>query len=175
MVTVTEGKMIRRWLCPSIAILLCLVASAGAQENKPDTHMQAADDLLQVLHVERSVNDAIDIMLKAQLQANPQMAQFDDILRAYLAKYMAWDALRGDYARMYADTFTEVEMKQLMTFYRTPVGQKLIDTLPVIMKKGAELGQAKVSAHLDELKAQVTARVEELQKREQTQTQTEKP
>jgi hypothetical protein len=159
--------MNRRWLCSSFAIVLCL-GTAWAQENKPDSHVRAADELLQVMHVERSVNDAIDILLKAQIQANPQLAQFDDILRAYLAKYMAWDGLRGDYAKLYEETFTEDEMKQLIAFYRTSLGQKMIDSLPQIMKKGAELGQAKVGAHIEELKAQVSARVEELQKQSQT-------
>lgn len=64
-----------RWLCSSLAIALCLVTSAWAQENKPDTHAQAADELLRVLHVERSLNDAIDIMLKAQVTARVEELQ----------------------------------------------------------------------------------------------------
>jgi hypothetical protein len=72
------------------------------------------------MHVEQSVSRAIDLMVKAQVQANPQLGQFEDLLRAFLAKYVTWDALRDDYAKLSVDIFSEAEIKQLTSFYRTP-------------------------------------------------------
>jgi uncharacterized protein len=156
-----------RWVVTTASIAFTLTSVAGAQAPVLPSHLRAADELIKVLHVEKSVNDAIDIMVKSFVQASPELGQFEDLLRAFLTKYMAWDALRGDYAQLYADTFSEDEIKQLMNFYRTPAGQKLIDSLPQIMKKASALGQAKVAGHLDELKAEVSKRAQELQKGKQ--------
>lgn len=157
-----------RWVSSLSIIVFAVVFSAGARAADPGGHTRAAQELVEVMHVERSVKDALDIMIKAQLQANPDLSQFEDLLRAFFAKYMGWDALRDDYAQLYADTFSEPEIKQLVTFYRTPVGQKLIGSLPEIMRKSAELGQAKVGEHLEELKSQVTKRVQETQTTKET-------
>ena len=157
-----------RWVSSSFILALTLVSPAVARPADRASHQQAAAELLEVMHVERSVADAIDMVLTAQLQANPQLAQFEDLLRAFLSKYMAWDALREDYIQLYVDTFSEAEIRHLLKFYRTPAGQKLIDALPQLMKKCAELGQAKVVEHLDELKAQATERALELEKAKET-------
>src|SRR5262249_29713262 len=151
-----EELMTRAWPHARSALLITLFFVTTAQAGTHDDHLKAATELLEVMHTERTINDAIDIVVKAQVQGNPQLAQYEDLLRAFLAKYMAWDALRDDYARLYVDTFTETEIKKLLKFYRTPVGQKVIESLPEIMRKGADLGQAKVSAHLDELTSEVT-------------------
>jgi hypothetical protein len=140
--------MRRRWSFLGLALVLSLSSVAGAQPHESNSHAQAASELLEVMHVEKSVDDAIDIMVKAQIQSNPDLAQVEDLLRAFLTKYMAWSALHDDYAQLYVDTFTEDEIRQLVSFYRTPLGQKVIDTLPQIMRKGAELGQSKVTGHL---------------------------
>src|SRR5262245_56958086 len=140
--------MILRGVC-SLSIAFVLVVAAGPNAAEPDSHTRAAEELVNVMHVERSVSDAMDITLKAQLQANPGLSQFEDLLRAYLAKYMGWDSLRDDYVKLYVDTFSEAEIRQLVTFYRTPAGQKLIASLPEIMRKAAELGQAKVGEHIE--------------------------
>ena len=157
-----------RWVCSLLGIAFALVVAADAKSAEPDSHTRAAEELVDVMHLERTVNDAMDLMLKAQLDANPELGQFEDLLRAYLAKYMGWDSLRGEYAKLYVDIFSEAEIKQMVTFYRTPAGQKLITSLPEIMRKSAELGQAKVAEHIEELKVQVTKRAQELQKAKET-------
>jgi hypothetical protein len=59
------------------------------------------------------------------MEGNPPLGQFEDLLRAYLAKYVAWESVRDDYVKLYVDT------------------------------------------HLEELKAQVTERAQELEKTKQ--------
>lgn len=165
--------MILRRVTLALLVAATFSSVTADQPPPPDTHREAAMELLDVLHVERTVNDGIDLMLKAQLQANPSLRDFEDVMRTFLSKYMSWDAVRDDYARIYMSTFNEKEIKQLMEFYRTPLGQKLIGALPDIMKKGAELGQGKVADHLEELKALVEARAQELQKAKQAPRQDE--
>lgn len=45
-------------------------------------------------------------------------------------------------AEIYMESFTEAEIDQILAFYETPVGKKMVATLPEITQKGMELGQA---------------------------------
>lgn len=148
-------------------ILTVGVLSLALAEAPAPSHVKAAVELLEATHVELAVNNGVDIMLKAQLQANPQLAPFEDIFRSFLTKYVSWEALREDYTRLYVDTFSESEIHQLLTFYHTPLGQKVISAMPDLMQKGAALGQSKVAAHLDELKELVAKRAQEMENKKQ--------
>ena len=41
----------------------------------------------------------------------------------------------------------------MLTFYKTPVGKKTLNELPALMQQGAEIGMARVQAHMPELQA----------------------
>jgi hypothetical protein len=44
-------------------------------------------------------------------------------------------------AIVYARNFTTDELREIAIFYRTPAGQKLLKTLPVVMQETMVLGQ----------------------------------
>lgn len=50
--------------------------------------------------------------------------------------------LYAEMAKIYMESFTEAEIDKILEFYNTPVGQKMVASLPEITKKGMELGQA---------------------------------
>ena len=148
-------------------VLVFVVANSGvhqaAEPPERSTHAQAALDLLELMHVERTVMDAVDIMLKAQMSGNPSLVPFEDIMRAFLMKHLSWESVGDDYIGIYTNAFTEAELRELVGFYRTELGQKVISTLPALMQQGAALGQAKVQEHKDELTHLITKRVRELE------------
>jgi hypothetical protein len=59
---------------------------------------------------------------------------------------------------LYINEFTEEELREMISFYRTDTGRKAVEKLPILLSKGAELGRLAVEGHEDEL-------VEEMQKR----------
>ncbi len=135
-----------------------------AQDPPTSTHEQAALELMDAMHVERSLKEAMDIMVSAQVQADPTLRPYQIEVRGFFAKYFSWDELRNDYARLYAETFSEEDLRQLTAFYRTELGQKLIGAMPEIMQKGAEMGQAKLRDHAGELREMLQRRAEELKR-----------
>jgi hypothetical protein len=58
-------------------------------------------------------------------------------------------------------------LRELNIFYASPVGRKVVDKLPELMKQGAQLGAARVQANLPELQAMIQAEVERLEGRQQ--------
>ncbi len=45
-----------------------------------------------------------------------------------------------DFAQLYAETFTAAEMKEIADFYRGGTGAKFIQSTPIFMQKGAQIG-----------------------------------
>lgn len=59
--------------------------------------------------------------------------------------------------------FTQVEQKQLLTFSRTAVFQKLIERTPAMADQGAAIGKRKVEQHQPELEEMIRRRARQLQ------------
>jgi hypothetical protein len=126
-------------------------------------HLKTASQLLDLVHVDRTTGQTVNLLLKMQLQQQPKLQPYEDVLRSFLQKYMSWDSLKDDYARIYAEAFTEDELRQIITFYKTPAGQKAINKIPTLMGMGAALGQKRVQENRAELQEMINAKQKEMQ------------
>jgi uncharacterized protein len=90
-----------------------------------------------------------------QIKANAQIAPFRQVMLDFFAKYMSWDAMKDDMAKIYVEEFTLQELKDLTAFYKTPTGQKAALRVPQLMNKGADLGMRRVQDHMPELQKAV--------------------
>ena len=111
-----------------------------------------------MMDMEKMLSQSVDQMLQMQVQQNPALAPFQAEMKAFLGKYMSWASMKDDMVKLYAAEFTEPELKELVTFYQTPVGKKSIQKMPVLMSKGAEIGQKRVQEHLPELQSAIQAK-----------------
>ena len=48
---------------------------------------------------------------------------------------MTWDAMQPELTKMYTETFTEPELKEMAKFYGSPVGQKALEKMPEMMQR----------------------------------------
>ncbi len=109
----------------------------------------------------KTTNQAIDMVLKAQTDANPQLKQVEDVMRTFLTKYLSWENIESQMVQMYAEAFTEPEVRELIVFYRTPLGQKTVARMPELMQKGTAMGQKAVQDHLPELQEAIAKKMQE--------------
>ena len=126
-------------------------------------HLKRAAELLQIVHVDRSTAEALDIALRLQLQQQPKLEPYEDALRAFMQKYMSWESLKDDYTRIYAEAFSEQELRQMIAFYRTSTGQKAVSMIPELMSKGAAIGQSRIQENRDELQQMIEKRQKEIE------------
>lgn len=56
-------------------------------------------------------------------------------------------------AQAYARAFTEDDLRSLIAFYRTPVGQRLVTKLPEVLRQIAEIGAERGAKHQAELQS----------------------
>jgi len=150
-------------LCAMAAAALLAASAPVRSAAEASSREKAAAELLNLMHVDRTVTQAVEVMCKSMVDQNPQLKPYQDVLRTFLSKYLSWDQLKADHVRIYAGAFTEPELRQLTTFYRTPAGQKLVAVLPDLMSQGAVLGQTKIQGHMEELQQMIRQRAKEIE------------
>ena len=143
--------------------LVLLVFSAAAQAQEPSaSHLAAAEALLVAAQTEAVMDQAIDSMLENQVEMNPELEAFDDIMRAFAREHLSWAAVRDELVRVYAQAFTEAELREITAFYRTETGRKAVLLTPRLMAQGMEIGQRAFLANRHKLEARIEERARKL-------------
>jgi uncharacterized protein len=133
-----------------VGLLFALVV-VQAQTPEQSKHYKAAEALLLTMNMEQSIDESLNQMLALQLKNNPNLQPAEATLKQFFSKYMSWQALREDYIKIYMEEFTEKELKDMMAFFKTETGRKMAAKQTTLMMRGAQLGQSKVQAHMNEL------------------------
>jgi len=132
-------------------LAVAVLFSGGAMAG--DATRAEAEKLFDAMDMSAMIEATIDTSLDAEIAANPELAPFRHVMRDFLAKYMGYEAMKPHLVDIYAAEFTAEELAETTAFYTTPTGRKLMQKLPELMAKGAELGEQVVQAHMAELQA----------------------
>ena len=154
---------------PVVVTTLLLVASiASAQETPPrpipsPASLAAAEQLLVLMNTEQVMRVSITAAFDAQVKAQPLMAPFMDVMRAWANRTMTMNEMGPRMTRVYAEVFSEAELRQIIAFYQSPVGRRLAAALPELTRRGSEIGAAVAEAHSAELREAIAKRAAEIQ------------
>jgi hypothetical protein len=154
-----------RMLCLTVSLLA--TGPAVAQEPSQEA-LTAARELVVVIKAGdqfKAVLPAIVQALKpAVVQGRAAIERDFDAIMTVLVEGMGARAseLSEPLAGVYARNFTAAELRELIVFYRSPAGQKLVDRTPVLAQQSMAVGQQFATRLMEDLKGRVT---EELRKR----------
>jgi len=132
----------------TVALVLPPLVALGDEQS----HRKAAENLLIVMEVDKSLPQIAAQVLENQLQQNPQLAPQRDVLQRFLTKYLNWASVREDTITAYTHEFTEPELKKLTEFYTTPVGKKANEKMPQLAFIAGQIGLKQAQAHQAELR-----------------------
>lgn len=141
-----------------LAVFLCVCSAAFA-----DNANEEAEKLFNILGMESALEQSMSQMLDIQLQQNPKLTPFKDVMMQFFQKHMSYDSLKPDMLRIYAETFSGQELKEINAFYSTEVGKKTIEKMPALMAQGAQIGAARVQENIGELQVMIQAEAARLQ------------
>ena len=141
-----------RMLLYSCLITVALMFSPCVALGDEHSHRTAAENLLMVMEVDKSLQPLADQVLEKQLQHNPQLAPQREVLQQYLTKYLSWASVRQETITAYSQAFTEPELKQLTEFYATPLGKKASEKMPQLALIAGQIGLRQAQAHQTELR-----------------------
>ena len=150
-------------------LILCLVLACAAplaawsQDAKPaSSHRQVTEELLQVMGVEKTSVDAATAYFDVMVEQNAAMADYKDVMVKWVKNTLSWEKMGPRMTDLYMQTFTEGEIRELIAFYKTPVGQKTLQQMPVLMQEGMKIGTDLAKEHQGELEEAIKARQKEL-------------
>ena len=139
-----RGVLVRYAAAALIAFGLAGAANrAGAQGTTPNAahppsqaSVQMAKQILQIKHAEAIFEPLVrGVVIKTRdffMQTNFMWGKdLNEVAADLIKQYSVRTAeLLNDAARIYASHFTEPELKQLLTFYQSPLGQKVVAEEP---------------------------------------------
>lgn len=149
-------RAMQQYLVLVLGLSLVVAPGAGAQAPAPTVTpspgaVKAATELMQVMHADKTLRDAISAAFDVQTQSNPDMAPYRGVLQEFADKYVTWDVMGPQLTATYAQIFTESELKDLIAFYKSPTGQKLASQQATLAARGQAIGLQAVQAHQGEL------------------------
>ncbi|MES1240604.1 MAG: DUF2059 domain-containing protein [Acidobacteriota bacterium] len=133
------------------SLLLALLGAAQQATPPPmSPHEKAARELVRVVGADRLAREGAEALM-GMIPDDSEAGSDKDVVRAWYQRYFAEADLEAEMVKLYMDTFSEKELREIIAFYKTPTGRKTIETLPGLMRRSAELGMEKVQSHRQEL------------------------
>jgi hypothetical protein len=94
--------------------------------------------LIQLTRARRLTKQMVNRTLRAQRQQHPEVP--DEWWREFRSR-IDTEGLVDLYIPIYARHFSQQEINQLLTFYRSPVGQKVVQEMPAVMREAMSAGR----------------------------------
>jgi len=125
----------------SLATILMIAQPAAAQAPRDSANVALIRQLLDETHTLDHTMAAMEANISAQRAANPNMpaAFWDRFLSLAQARR---DTLTNMFVEIYSRHFSADDVKQLLDFYRSPVGRKMAEETPAIGRESMLAGQA---------------------------------
>ncbi len=153
-----------------IVMLASTIASADeAGERK------AVLKLLEITNA-RSMTDqlmkSMEAMMTSQFEAEasdltPEGREALDAVRKdslkWLSDNLSWDQMRDMYVDIYTQVFTEDEINEIVQFYQSPLGRKMLKKMPELMRLTLEKSQEKVQKKMPIFREKLQKTLSELE------------
>ena len=129
------------------AVTLWVAGPQSAIAQDKSAAVLRAEELMDLMRTEdlaqQIIGPTMEQVADIFTHANPEQGH----LIKYLLKKHVVPEMEGRIpefvglsARLYAEHFTAAELEEMIAFYETPLGQKMIDKLPVLQQQSAQLG-----------------------------------
>jgi len=150
----------------AVAILLAVLnPTAYADEASKKV---IAEDLLQTMKVDQMTKPMfvqMRSMIEQQFSRMGAPEEMRPILKRYIDKLfniveqsLSWQVLKDNYVSIYMQTYTETELKGMLTFYKSPVGQSIIDKKPMLEQQSMSI----IQKHTPEMREEIEKISEEM-------------
>lgn len=152
-----------------VILSITLIQSVRADEA---SHRKLAEELLTLMDVPRNMEQMVESFKKMQMtqlknvdipqEALDQVKSMQNKMMDLMAQEMSWDKLKQDYVSVYADTLTEQELRGIIRFYKSSVGQRFLKKTPEMMKRVMELSQKQMAKVMPKVQELMKTMMEEL-------------
>ncbi len=151
-------------------LLMLLILSSSflmAQSEK-------AQELVKVMEITKMMDSSQQEIIKYsesmiaaqglssdQQEAAKKLARESMMITFGKMKSIDWNTL---FAEIYAENFSDQEIQELINFYKSPIGQKMLERQPAIMKSTMTKMQTEMVKIMPELQADIKKAIEDVSK-----------
>ena len=157
-----------------VALLFSVVVTSSLFAGEA-SHKRAALELLEVANTQEMLDQmmsSISDMMEQQFKAlklppggEEAAAAFQREIIDWFSEFFVWEQMRDLYVDIYVDVFTEDELKELIRFYQSPLGQKVLKKMPELMQKSIEKTQALLQSKMPEFQKRLQKTISELKEK----------
>lgn len=168
----------------AVLLLLFVAAPVRAQDEIPEPKKKLISELMVLTDAKSQISDVTDSMLESLEKIYPVMVRqtlegngmsddereqiatiVDDSYKSFSRKFRERLPKAVDYDEyletqvypLYAKHFTEQELAELIAFYKTDIGRKIVKTLPVLTRESMELADTYLTPRLMKLVEEIMA------------------
>jgi hypothetical protein len=149
---------------PAVILILAALGLTVKPVLADDTSERAlASQLIDMTRGKEAMRAGIDSVFNGVIQNLAQhglpqagIDEFKGAIDKWYAAEINFEDIRPKLIDAYVKEFTEDDLKQIVTFYQSPVGQKAIKEMPGVMKEGASIEQDYTKDKIATLDAQLT-------------------
>ena len=141
-----------RAICTAVA----LVCASGQVFADAASHAASAETFLKLAHADKlgtPVYMQVQQMFAQRFEQTKAPAAKKALLETYQAKAntaldqaIGWNKLKPDMVKLYTANFSESELNDLVKFYQSPLGKKVLEKMPQLTQQSAQMTQAKLES-----------------------------
>lgn len=137
--------------------MLCTISLSTVAQEKP------IDELFSVMAMEEQMAGGFEAMLPVIDQMSTKFKldsegkeELKNIFRTWYNEDIDRSKMINEMKRLYSQAFTADEMAEIISFYKTPIGQKFLEKSPQLMQLGAQIGMKEAQSKQIKLMERVT-------------------
>ena len=145
----------KRWIAVMVVVMAVAPCAARADEASKQAKVKELFVTMRMENMLDQVMAAIRYQVVQMTQADPGAdqrtpeqkkltQQFEDKAMKVVGDSVGWTALEPDYVKLYAATYTEEEIDGILAFYKSPVGQKLLEKTPELSAGGTNIVRSRM-------------------------------
>lgn len=156
-----------------MSILLGIILTSHAAKVKVSDNTALVKELMKVTKVEAQIQRSMQMVKQMQKNMISKMtkniADRDAAIKVQqksfnlVIKELSWEKLQGAFIKVYAEVFTKKELQAMVTFYRSELGQMIINKMPLLQQKLMPVMQHKLMKIIPKLQARVKQLIAEEQ------------
>lgn len=166
-----------------VVVVLGMVFAGYTADLKVIDNTALVKELMKVTKVEEQMQRSMQMVKQMQKDMISKMTKnipdreaaikvqqksFDLVM-----KELSWEKLQGAFIKVYAEVFTKKELQAMVTFYRSELGQTIINKMPLLQQKLMPVMQQKIMKLIPKLKKQVEKFVAEEKAKAEAHKQTD--
>jgi hypothetical protein len=151
---------------------MLLIAALIAPICRADESLNLANKLLDLSGTESLMRQSFEAGVKPSLDQMRAKGAPEDLVEAihgearnFFQENFSWETMKPKLAKIYADNYTESELRDILAFYQTPTGQKTLAKMPSLMQQSMAMGMSGVQANMPEFQRRVASLIQEYQKK----------